>query len=76
MFLLEFNIVAMWLYSKARASSVSSFMVLAIALAFISCGKGKTPQHSNGTPAWTYPLAITAASGSLRHTTNLTLIDR
>jgi photosystem II stability/assembly factor-like uncharacterized protein len=48
-------------------------LLLFVAL-WTSCGGGPTPvTHVPGTPAGTYSLTVTATSGSLSHTTTLTL---
>ena len=63
--------------AHAFASTIG-FLLLAISL--ISCGGGGSnnstapPPPSAGTPAGTYTLTVTAASGSASHNTRLTLV--
>lgn len=67
-----------------RARMVRTLSVFAlIAVLFIGCGGSGSNTGSvgnttnpNGTPAGTYPITVTATSGNLTHTLNLTLIVR
>jgi uncharacterized repeat protein (TIGR01451 family) len=60
---------------QRRAAGGLIFMVvLALLLLLPSCSSTKTATTTTGTPAGTYPITISGASGSASHTSTLTLI--
>jgi hypothetical protein len=60
---------------RRRRLSLATLLLYAVGLA--ACGGGKsqpTKQSTQGTPAGTYTVVLTATSGSISHNKNLTLI--
>jgi hypothetical protein len=58
--------------SRQRRISMAFLMLCSVGLA--GCGGGSKSTSTQGTPAGTYSIILTATSGSLSHATNLTLI--
>ncbi len=65
---------------KKRRGSMLSLVLFGMVAIGLGCGggsnssSGSTPQTDPGTPAGTYPITITATSGSITHTAKFTLI--
>jgi drug/metabolite transporter (DMT)-like permease len=64
--------------NRRRRGGVLLSLIIAALLSFSACGGGgggssKTPPPDPGTPAGTYPMVVTAASGALQHSVNFTL---
>jgi len=74
----------LWTFIKQRQRPSGAALVLSLALLFLTlgvaggCGGGggttPPPPPPQGTRAGTYPITVTSTSGSLSHTTTLTLI--
>ena len=62
----------------ALIARIAAVVVVAIAVSLVGCGAVTTGPGptvtNNGTPAGTYTVSVTAASGSLTHQANLSLI--
>ena len=61
---------------RRRFALVTLALVIVVAIGFVACGGSNhatTPTGTTGTPVGTYPVVLTTTSGSLSHTTKLTL---
>jgi hypothetical protein len=67
---------ARMLFGKRRRAWTALPAVLALTLVMGACGGGGGAPTDGGTPAGTYTITVTANSGSITKTTNLTLIVR
>jgi hypothetical protein len=66
-----------WLTLKRRRSLVSASVVLVLASFALSCGgSGTSPSHTSvpGTPAGNYTATVSASSGGVSHSMQLTLV--
>ena len=60
---------------RRRLLPVGAFAVLLISAGYLSgCSSSGFPKTVSGTPAGTFPITVTATSGTVQHTTTVTLI--
>ena len=62
--------------ARYRRKLACLFALVALVLFFGSCGGGSQVQHQPGTPAGTYTIVVSATSGSVSRSTNLTMTVR
>jgi hypothetical protein len=60
--------------SRRRQSTLLGLLILALIVTLPSCSSGGGGGGNGGTPAGTYTVTVTAASGSLSHSANFTLV--
>ncbi len=58
---------------RRRQFALVTLMLIVVAVGFVACGGSQHATTTTGTPAGTYPVVVSASSGSLSHNTNLTL---
>jgi hypothetical protein len=69
-----FASVLLFINHRRRLPALAAPLIVLASIAMGGCGGGSSPQSTQGTPAGTYTATVTATSGSLNHTTTLTII--
>jgi hypothetical protein len=75
--LLGLMFVSTLIYTRQESGALAPLAALMGVVFLAGCGGGSAsppPPPPNGTPAGTYTLTVTATSGSLNHSTTVTLI--